>query len=105
MTTKDTKEIKYQLNKYNNVFTLDITVYTIVQGLKMLQTLQSDKLQRLAIKAGLDIDISIIENIRDNGVLFMIIITAEEGNDMIENSILVKKYRDKIEAITSSIQL
>jgi adenosyl cobinamide kinase/adenosyl cobinamide phosphate guanylyltransferase len=105
MTTKDTKEIKYQLNKYNNVFTLDITVYTIVQGLKMLQTLQSDKLQRLAIKAGIDISILDIENIRDNEVLFIIVITVEEGNDMIENSILVKKYRDKIEAINSSIQL
>ena len=105
MATKDTKEIKYQLSKYNNVFTLDITVYTIVQGLKMLQTLQSDKLQRLAIKAGLDISILDIENIRDNEVLFIVVISVEEGNDMIENSILVKKYRDKIEAITSSIQL
>lgn len=103
--TKTLTEPNYNLNCYQNVYTLDITVSNIVDGLKILQTLKSDKLKRLSLKAGLDYDISVYEDEVYDKVVFTIIITPDESSDVLDSAIFVKKFQEKIQSIKNNLTL
>lgn len=104
-TTRTISHIKYELACYQNIFSLDIEVYNIIQGLKILQTLKSDKLKRLSLKAGIDYDITINEDPLYDIVIFTLVITSEDDSDNIKTATLVKKFVEKIKSIEKSLIL
>ena len=105
ITTRTHKDISYKVRCYDQVHLFQITVFTITQGSKILQTLQSDKLKRLSLKAVLEYNISIEEDPLYNIVIFTVDITPEESDSLLDSTLLVKKFTNNVEEIEKNIEL